>query len=145
MVELAATKDEPKRLPDTRMKLIEYVTWVSLLVVSQAISQTTSETGSYQKQAAISETEGIVHIAANSPRPLAQTLDALRQKYGWGVDYEDPQLKPFNWWWIHTTEAITRDDLSCGGVRKVRSLLWAHKLATDRAEYRTSESSSTRP
>jgi hypothetical protein len=74
------------------MKLIEHVTWVSLLVVSQAISQTTSDTSSYLRQAAISETGGIVHIAANSPRPLAQTLDALRQKYGWAVDYEDPQF-----------------------------------------------------
>lgn len=33
----------------------------------------------------------MLRIDANSPRPLAQILDALRQKYGWVVDYEDPQ------------------------------------------------------
>ncbi len=60
--------------------------------MSQAISQTARETSSYLKQAAISETAGTIHIVANSPRPLAQTLDALQQKYGWVVDYEDPQF-----------------------------------------------------
>jgi hypothetical protein len=76
----------------TRMKLIKCAACLSLLVISQAISQTTRESRSYLKQAAISETAGTVHIVANSPRPLAQTLDALQQKYGWVVDYEDPQF-----------------------------------------------------
>jgi len=58
----------------------------------QAISQTTRETGSYVKQAAISEIAGTIHIVADSPRPLEQTIDALQQKYGWVVDYEDPQF-----------------------------------------------------
>jgi hypothetical protein len=74
------------------MKSIKYVTYISLLFMSQAISQTAHEASSYLKQAAISETAGTIHIVANSPRPLAQTLDALQQKYGWVVDYEDPQF-----------------------------------------------------
>jgi hypothetical protein len=75
------------------MKWITCVTCLSLLVVSQAaVSQTAHETGSYLKRAAVSEMAGVVHIVANSPRPLAQTLDALQQKYGWVVDYEDPQF-----------------------------------------------------
>ncbi len=65
---------------------------LSLLVISHAISQTAREPGSYLKQAAISESAGTVHIVANSPRPLAQALDALQQKYGWVVNYEDPQF-----------------------------------------------------
>jgi hypothetical protein len=74
------------------MKSIKYITCLSLLVVAQAVSQTTPERAPYLKEAAISETEGTVHVAANSPRPLAQTLDALHRKYGWVVDYEDPRF-----------------------------------------------------
>lgn len=50
-----------------------------------------AETSSFMKAATITQTEGTLHIAANSPRPLAQVLDALRQKYGWQVEYEDPR------------------------------------------------------
>ncbi|MFZ0319796.1 MAG: hypothetical protein WAL56_11780 [Candidatus Sulfotelmatobacter sp.] len=46
---------------------------------------------SYSKQATISEVDGKVHLVANDSRPLAQALDALQQKYGWRVNYEDPQ------------------------------------------------------
>jgi hypothetical protein len=74
------------------MKSVIYVTYLSLLVMPLAILQTTHEPGSYLKQASISETAGTIHIVANSPRPLAQAVDALQQKYGWVVDYEDPQF-----------------------------------------------------
>jgi hypothetical protein len=65
---------------------------VGLLAVSQLLSQTARETKSYLKQAEISETATTVHIVANSPRPLAQMLDSLGEKYGWVVSYEDPQF-----------------------------------------------------
>jgi hypothetical protein len=74
-----------------RMKLIKYAA-VSLLAMSPVLSQTAHETRSYLKQAAISETAGTVHVVANSPRPLLQILDALREKYGWAANYEDPQF-----------------------------------------------------
>jgi hypothetical protein len=45
----------------------------------------------YSKQAVISETGGKLRIAANDSRPLAQALEALQQKYGWLINYEDPQ------------------------------------------------------
>jgi hypothetical protein len=45
----------------------------------------------YLKQATISQTAKTLQIAANSPRPLAQALDALQNKYGWLISYEDPQ------------------------------------------------------
>jgi hypothetical protein len=44
----------------------------------------------YLRQASITETSEAVHIMADSPRPLLQALDALRHKYGWVVNYEDP-------------------------------------------------------
>jgi hypothetical protein len=42
-------------------------------------------------QATISETGGKVHLAANDSRPLVQALDALQERYGWKIDYEDPE------------------------------------------------------
>jgi hypothetical protein len=73
------------------VSLIKSSIVLSLMVAFQGFSQTTQGSGSYLKQAAISESAGIVHLTANSPRPLLQILDALQQKYGWVVDYEDPQ------------------------------------------------------
>jgi hypothetical protein len=46
---------------------------------------------SYAKEAVITEAAGTIRIMANSPRPLEQVLDALQRKYGWIVNYEDPQ------------------------------------------------------
>jgi hypothetical protein len=45
----------------------------------------------YAKQATISESGGKIHVAANDSRPLLQALEALQQRYGWRIDYEDPQ------------------------------------------------------
>jgi hypothetical protein len=73
------------------MKLIKWATTLSVCVAMQALSQTAPGARPYLKEATISQTAGTVRIEANSPRPLAQVLDALRQKYGWVVDYEDPQ------------------------------------------------------
>jgi hypothetical protein len=48
-----------------------------------------AESNSFMKAASITQAGGKLQIAANSPRPLAQVLDALREKYGWEVEYED--------------------------------------------------------
>jgi hypothetical protein len=32
-----------------------------------------------------------LHINASGPRPLLQAIEGLQQKYGWAIDYEDPQ------------------------------------------------------
>ena len=37
---------------------------------------------------------GTVEFAANNPRPLAETVLALSEEYGWQVDYEDPVYDP---------------------------------------------------
>lgn len=54
-------------------------------------SQTASPREAYRQDATVSENAGAVHISADSPRPLEQVLDALQRKYGWVVNYEDPQ------------------------------------------------------
>jgi hypothetical protein len=35
-----------------------------------------------------------VHINAYGPRPLLQAVEALQERYGWLVNYEDPQYPP---------------------------------------------------
>jgi hypothetical protein len=52
---------------------------------------TTYGQGPYSEQATILETSGKIQLVANDSRPLAQALNALQQKYGWRVNYEDPQ------------------------------------------------------
>ncbi len=74
------------------MRSIKRVILVIMLAVSLAGSQSRPEKHSYLRQAEVHETKGTVQIVANSPRPLAQVLDALFQKYGWMVDYEDPRF-----------------------------------------------------
>lgn len=75
------------------MKLFQYAVCIVLLGFS-ALAQTPKPGNPYQKEATVSETKGVVHISANSPRPLEQVLDALQLKYGWLVGYEDPQYSP---------------------------------------------------
>ena len=62
-----------------------------LLVLSNSLLQGVHGQSPSLKQALISEMGPRVHLSANAPRPLEQALDALQQKYGWQVDYEDPQ------------------------------------------------------
>ena len=45
----------------------------------------------YTRHAQISDLgNGTFSVAANSPRPLNQALEAVRREFGWVVDYEDP-------------------------------------------------------
>lgn len=64
---------------------------VGLLILFSYLAETAHGQVAYSKQATISETGGIVRLTANDSRPLEQALTALQQKYGWLVDYEDPQ------------------------------------------------------
>jgi len=74
------------------MQLIKRLICFGLLASVAGFSQTAApKAAPYLRQAAISQSAGLIHIDANSPRPLEQTLDALQQKYGWVVDYEDPR------------------------------------------------------
>jgi len=62
-----------------------------ILLLFCYLAETLYGQGSYAKQAAISEAAGKIRLVANDSRPLAQALEALQQKYGWRVNYEDPQ------------------------------------------------------
>jgi hypothetical protein len=74
----------------TTMRFVKFAISFGIFIALAALSQTTGA-GTYLKQATVSQDAGNIRINANSPRPLAQVLDALQLKYGWTVNYEDPQ------------------------------------------------------
>jgi hypothetical protein len=46
----------------------------------------------FLSHANIERRDGQVSVLANSPRPLDQAVAAIRQEYGWIVNYEDPPM-----------------------------------------------------
>ncbi len=44
----------------------------------------------YMDRANILHNQGLATVDANDPRPLLQAVTAVREEYGWAVDYEDP-------------------------------------------------------
>jgi hypothetical protein len=66
---------------------------VGILFLLCYLTKVTHGQGSYSSHATISETEKTIRVVANDSRPLTQALDALQQKYGWRVNYEDPQYR----------------------------------------------------
>jgi hypothetical protein len=73
------------------MRFVKHTIFFAIFIAVAAWSQTTGA-GNYLKQATVLQEGGAIHINANSPRPLAQVLDALQIKFGWTVNYEDPQF-----------------------------------------------------
>jgi hypothetical protein len=63
---------------------------VAIVLPATSVSQA-AHTASQIKKPLIYQVGNVVHIHAEGPRPLLRALDALQDKYGWVVDYEDPQ------------------------------------------------------
>lgn len=65
------------------------VVFSSLLACNQGLSQTAPKP--FLMDARLNkESDGTVTIMASSPRPLWQALEAVKRRYGWTLDYEDP-------------------------------------------------------
>jgi hypothetical protein len=62
----------------------------AIVLPASSVSQA-AHTTSQIKKPLIYQAGNVVHIHAEGPRPLLRALDALQDKYGWVVDYEDPQ------------------------------------------------------
>jgi hypothetical protein len=62
-----------------------------LFLAASCFAQTPRQTSPALKKPLIYQVGQFVHINAGGPRPLLQAVEALQQKYGWVVDYEDPQ------------------------------------------------------
>ena len=63
-------------------------------MTSSSFAQAPQQSNPALKKPLIYQIGQVVHINAGGPRPLLQAIDALQQKYGWVVDYEDPQYPP---------------------------------------------------
>jgi hypothetical protein len=79
------------------IKALRYWLVFVAVIVAQAFSQAApekkvAEKNPYLRHATVTENAGTIQVVANSPRPLAQALDALQEKYGWFVGYEDPRF-----------------------------------------------------
>ncbi len=78
---------------------------IALLLPSRSFSQE-QRAASHIKKPLIYQIGRVVHISADGPRPLLRAINALQEKYGWIVDYEDPQYqaeatRPSNPRWRH--------------------------------------------
>jgi hypothetical protein len=69
-----------------RLRILVAGSFLLNCLVPNALGQTPT-----RKATVISEADGKVRVAADDPRPLDRALDALQGKYGWRINYEDPQ------------------------------------------------------
>ena len=69
-------------------KLVTALSIVPMLLRAQ--SSLAQQPGNYLDHAEIQRVAAMVTVVANDPRPLHQALDAVREEYGWSIDYEDP-------------------------------------------------------
>src|SRR5664279_807520 len=77
------------------MRLVKCLFYlVPILLASRGFSQGTPAPGPSIKKPLIYQVGQIVHITTGGSRPLLQAVDALQEKYGWIVDYEDPRYPP---------------------------------------------------
>jgi hypothetical protein len=66
------------------------LTMIAILLAGRSFSQAERE-ASRIKKPLIYQIGNVVRLHAEGPRPLLRALDALHEKYGWIVDYEDPE------------------------------------------------------
>lgn len=64
---------------------------IIVILLPAGSSSQAAEAPSQIKKPLIYQVGNVVRINAAGPRPLLQALEALQGKYGWIVDYEDPQ------------------------------------------------------
>jgi hypothetical protein len=58
---------------------------------AEQIKAWTERHARYMSQPRIEETESLLEITANAPRPLDDVLAALAHQHGWHINYEEPQ------------------------------------------------------
>jgi len=72
---------------------------VGLLIVcalASAADQSSPPKPKLWDRATIEQADGTVSVRADSSRPLQQAIEAIRQEYGWVVDYEDPPYESYD-------------------------------------------------
>jgi hypothetical protein len=61
-----------------------------------AADQAAAPKPKFWDRATIEQVDGTVSVRANSSLPLEHAIEAIRQEYGWTVDYEDPPYESYD-------------------------------------------------
>lgn len=69
---------------------------LAVCTVVFAADQTVPPQPKFWDRATIEQADGTVSVRANFPRPLQQAIEAIREEYGWTVDYEDPPYESYD-------------------------------------------------
>lgn len=69
---------------------------LTVYVVALASDQAAPPKPKFWDRATIEQANGTVSVRANYPQPLQQAIEAIRQEYGWVVDYEDPPYESYD-------------------------------------------------
>ncbi len=89
----SAAQLKPSKFQRTRcaayIDIFIFLPIVLSLLSARVFSEATRAT-SHIKKPLIYQIGSVVHINAEGELPLLRALDALQEKYGWIVDYEDP-------------------------------------------------------
>jgi hypothetical protein len=70
---------------------INFQILILALVVLSCAGEGAWAQGSPYPKPELTEKDGKVHIVVRNPRPLAQAITLLQDKYAWRINYEDPQ------------------------------------------------------
>lgn len=84
--------------------------FMAVLLLSLSIplaGQTAGNPSQYMKYGEVRHLDGSAVVVANDHHPLRQAIEALREEYGWVVDYEDPRFHS-DLDFIETTEPAWR-------------------------------------
>jgi len=87
---------------------------IALVLWQGAPKAAPQPTSHYLKQATVSQEGDRMRITANSPRPLLQMIEALRQQFGWIVNYEEPRYSS-RLDVIEAAKSPTQSDIPSGG------------------------------
>ena len=72
------------------MRAVYGIVWLLFLSALLSAQQPPDKTKSYMHYGLVQRHGGSATVLANDPRPLLQAITAVKEEYGWIVDFEDP-------------------------------------------------------
>ena len=64
--------------------------FATVLFFTEVYGQQVQSQSHFMRRAMVEHHAGSATVVANDPRPLFQAITAVREEYGWVVDYEEP-------------------------------------------------------
>ena len=92
----------------------------------------------YMERGVIEHQHGTATVKADCARPLAQAITAVREEYGWAVDYEDP---PYH----SKYDVMDMTNPSYRAAILMRRSCWAQRVEHFRAPIRKRQTCGVRP